>query len=421
MAGLQSVIGESVQNMLLPGECRDLYYAGVSNVTKACFSSRVNNKFYVDLSSKTPGSTSVITFNPNQGVTDIVLELQLPDLSALFASTSGVALAPGWGYACIDNLSYRFATAQQLFVQGEQHFISVIDSVDDFIKRDTIIQLGGQALVTSADFANVSKRTAYVYIKIPSNTPNHNKHLPYPSDLTTQPLQLTIQLASIQKLFGLSAGVSLPSFTFDKAQICFRQVELNNTQDLLSQREDMVKKMYIYPLDRFEQRQIPIPVGNSGGVTSVQLTGFRSGMISHIVLMAKNLDSGAYNCFDFAPISNIVLTINGDVRYDTRDQSSLLWDTITNALPTLYNNAIVTPGNPGTAVTQSGYYVKIPLGQEANREGNEYELVDGYSVMNSVLNLQLQLPANTNGYTLFATYWYRSALSINNGNVDWVF
>lgn len=419
---MQSLIGESIQQMLLPGTCVDTYYAGVSNTEKQCFPSKVNNRFYVDLNSKTPGSTSVVTFNPNQGVTDIVLELELPDLSGVFTS-AGLAVQSGWGYRAIEALSFRFGSAPQYFVGSEQHFISVIDSVEDFVKRDTLVTQGGQTLISAADFGSATKRKAYVYIKIPSNTPNHKKSLPYPSDLTTQPLQLTIQLADWSKLFDNGSAIPSQLQAFSVARVNFRQVELNNSSDLLAQREDMTKKMYVYPLTRFEQRQLTIPLRNDGSLQSVQLTGFRSGQVSHIVLWAQDNDLGAGNGLLFSPISNAVLTINGDIRYDARDQSSIIWDAITNPLPALYDTFNVVASGPATAAatTAASYYLKIPMGQEATQMNAGYELTEGMSIMNSVLNLQLQVPANTNGYTLYATYWYRSALTISNGNVDYIF
>jgi hypothetical protein len=62
------------------------------------------------------------------------------------------------------------------------------------------------------------------------------------------------------------------------------------------------------------------------------------------------------------------------------------------------------------------------MGQKAVDDiGNTFELTHGYSVMNSVLNLQFSLPDNALGYTLYASYWYNSCLSFHAGQVDYVF
>jgi len=416
------MIGESVQQLVLPGSCVDTYYAGVSNVEKQCFPSRVQNKFYITLNSKSPGSESALLFNPNQGVTDMVLELQLPaDLSGV----AGLAINRGWGYRMIESLSFRYASAPQFFVQGPQHFISVMEACENGTKRDQLVQIGGQALLTPADFADPLKRTAYVYIKLPHNSPRAAKPLPYPSDLTTQPFQLTIQLADWTRVF--LNGAAIPSgLQFKTAQLNYRQVELNNSADLLAQREDMSKMMYILPLDRFEQRQVAIPLQNNGLSQTVQLTGFRSGEIKNIVLWAvDNADIAATptgNWFNYLPLQNVVLTVNGDVRFDSRDGSAQMWDLVTNTSAASWSNTVITAGSPNTASPTNGFWTSIPMGQKAVDDiGNSFELTHGYSVMNSVLNLQVQLPANALGYTLYAAYWYSACLSFHSGQVDYVF
>jgi hypothetical protein len=417
---MQAVIGESVQSMLLPGEHVDTYYAGVSNTEKQAFPSRVQNKFYVDLNSKTAGGTSVVTFNPNQGVTDIVLELEIPDMSAI----AGLQLAQSWGYRAIASMSFRYGTAPQYFVTGNQNFISVLASCEDTGKKQIIAELGGVACVQPSDFADPTNRKAYVYLKLPHNTPNSKKHLPYTSDLTTQPLQITIELLDWAKLFGGSvaaraAAAALGSPGFTNARVNFKQVELNNAGDLLAHRENMTEKMYVYPLHRFEQRELQIPLKGDGSQQSVQLTGFRSGEVTNIVMWALDNGDLSGNWFNFQPISNTVLTINGDIRYDARDTSSVLWDALENPTPSAVSQVIVNGTNAPTA--SSAYWLNIPMGQRASVLGNEYELNHGYSVMNSVLNLQLQLPVSANGYTLYVTYWYNSSLTIHNGNVDYAF
>ena len=65
----------------------------------------------------------------------------------------------------------------------------MLSDCEDSAKRDQMLQLGGQALlpVNSAggnDFADENKRTAYVYIKCPWNSPSaQEKPLPIETDL----------------------------------------------------------------------------------------------------------------------------------------------------------------------------------------------------------------------------------------------
>jgi len=194
---------------------------------------------------------------------------------------------------------------------------------------------------------------------------------------------------------------------------------LNNAGDLLAHRENMTEKMYVYPLDRFEQRELTVPLRADGSQQAVQLTGFRSGEVTNIVMWALDNADLSGNWFNYQALTNVVLTINGDIRYDARDQSSIMWDTLENPSPATWNNvALNGTASPGSS---TGYWLNIPMGQKRSTLGNEYELNHGYSVMNSVLNLQVQLPVNAAGYTLFVSYWYNSSLTMHNGNVDYVF
>ena len=90
---MQAMIGESVQDLVTPGSCVDTYYAGVSNTEKQCFPSKVNNKFYVGLTSLASGGSSTVLFNPMAGVTDVFLALTLP----VDVSGANIALNRGWG------------------------------------------------------------------------------------------------------------------------------------------------------------------------------------------------------------------------------------------------------------------------------------------------------------------------------------
>jgi hypothetical protein len=419
MAGLQAMIGESVQSLVIPGSCVDTYYAGVSNTEKQCFPSKVQNKFYVNFASTAGGSSSTFLFNPNQGVTDIVVELRIP---ASFGSLGTVpAFSRGWGYRALKNISFRYANSAQYFVASHQHMVSVVESCEDSIKRDKMLELGGQALLVAGDYADANLRTAYVYIKLPHNTPNSYKHLPYPSDLSVQPLQITIELEDWSRL--ASNGASIPSTSqYEIAKMNFRQVELNDSSDLLARRENMTEKMYVYPLQSFHQRQLEIPLANTGALQTVQLTGFRSGEVSHIVLMAvANADLANGNWFNGVQLQNVTLTINGDVRYSTTEALSALWDLVTRKTTSSVANTIVTAGTPNTSVAGNAFFTVIPMGQESSVDGNQYELTHGYSVMNSVLQLQCQLPSNASGYTLFAYYVYRASLGFSNGQCDYIF
>lgn len=95
-------ISEAIQHSIVPGDCADLYYPGVENTKKSCFPTYIENRYYQGLPSLAFGSSSTLLFNPDQGLGDIVLTLQLPDTHPSYES---VGLSSGWGYNMIESLN----------------------------------------------------------------------------------------------------------------------------------------------------------------------------------------------------------------------------------------------------------------------------------------------------------------------------
>lgn len=174
-------ISEAIQHSIVPGDCADLYYPGVENTKKSCFPTYVENRYNQGLPSVVFGSSSTLLFNPDQGLADVVLTLALPAGHASYAS---VGLPVGWGYNMIESVGLRIAGSSYYTFTGEQLALAVLSDCEDSAKRDTVLSLGGQALIQASDFADVTKRSAYVYLKLPFNSISaQEKPLPLPTDL----------------------------------------------------------------------------------------------------------------------------------------------------------------------------------------------------------------------------------------------
>ena len=90
----------SVQDMVRPGPCEDVYYYDAETSKKQCFPTTINTKYVQQFANLTGGS-SVFTIPPNCGVQDILCEFRMPNCSAAAGGngTTGLALPRGWGYA----------------------------------------------------------------------------------------------------------------------------------------------------------------------------------------------------------------------------------------------------------------------------------------------------------------------------------
>ena len=185
---MESSLSESVQQLVRPGKCTDVYYPDPETAQKQCYRTTQNTRYVQQFANLTGGS-SVFTIPPNNGVQDIICTLELPVSGASgFANAAGVALNRGWGYALIKQVSFRYGGSSQYFLSGQQLLQNALRQAANTGSRDDILALGGQACAGAAaaagDFA-VAQR-AYVWLSLPHCVPTADGKLPpIPSDLNT--------------------------------------------------------------------------------------------------------------------------------------------------------------------------------------------------------------------------------------------
>jgi hypothetical protein len=86
----------NVQQSIRPGMACDTYYATSENSEKQLHATTTDNRFFINLPSLNSGSSSTVTFNPQEGLAEVILALQLPQPSG--NGGQGLALPEGWGY-----------------------------------------------------------------------------------------------------------------------------------------------------------------------------------------------------------------------------------------------------------------------------------------------------------------------------------
>jgi hypothetical protein len=101
---MQAEVALNVQQSIRPGECIDNYYAGKENSMKQCHATVEDNRFFQGLQSLSSGSSSTVTFNPNEGLGEVIITMVL----AAPATGVGLALPVGWGYALLRRCGYRY-------------------------------------------------------------------------------------------------------------------------------------------------------------------------------------------------------------------------------------------------------------------------------------------------------------------------
>ena len=416
---MQSELTESVQQSIRPGEMCDVYYAGETNTTKQAYPCIVNTRFVQQLTSLGAGSSQFV-ISPNQGISDIVLQLTFP---APTTADANLALPLGWGYNMINRLSVRYGSSAQYFWTGQQMLLANLSEAENATKRDQILQQGGQNAIGSAA---MSGQNAYVYLKLPHNSCRASgKPLPFPSDLLVQPIVITLELFAPQSVIFVGTTGNANNFPASLAagQLQVKQEMLTDSSDLLARRVDMNQSAYTLPLLHFAQQEVQVPLVSGGAAPYAQscnLTGFRAGEVKSILLWLTPTTVVPGQALNWPNMSQITLTYNGEVfsRFDA--QSNQLWNLISDEKSSSVTTQVLTVAAPPTAAASVGYWTELPFSQVNVAWDRESKLMHGKPILNAVVNLTFNCP-DASAYTLHAVYNYNASLLCSRGSAEYIF
>jgi len=437
---MEASMSESIQQMVRPGKCVDVYYPDPETAKKQCFRTTQNTRFVQQFANLSGGS-SVLTIPPNNGIQDIVLTFALPDLSPTTAN--GLGVGRGWGYSLIKQVSFRYGGSSQYFVSGQQLLQNAVRRSPNGSARDDILALGGSALSAAGLAAGVNY--AYVWLSLPHTTPTAEGKLPpFPSDLLTQQIQITCELYPVSSIFSVAAGSTgtVPT-SLDSAEFQVQQVLFENQGDALARRVDMTANALSYPIEFVQQEvQIPVSIGVSPDVATktVTLTGFRSGEVKNIqAWLTRDADlSGAVkNPFRWIAPENVVVTYAGEIFARFTAGSSKLWNLVNGRLTPGLNDVTLVDNGAGsgagviTITTPSlDQWVELPFGQSFDPVTAHSMYMAGKPITNGIVNLQFTVPATYPGtttpldagsYTLHISYVYNGVLMFSQGTCDYIF
>ena len=147
-----------------------------------------NTRFVQQFATLGAGS-SVFTIPPNNGIQDIILNLEMPSNTDVAPATLfGLALPAGWGYGLIRQVSYRYGGSSQYFLSGQQLLQLALRKCPNASSRDDLFNLGGNAAAAGAAAAGdfTLRQRAAVWLPLPHCIPTAEGKLPpFPSDLNT--------------------------------------------------------------------------------------------------------------------------------------------------------------------------------------------------------------------------------------------
>jgi len=430
---MQSEVALNVQQSIRPGMGIDSYYAGLENSKKQVHATTLDNRFFVNLPSLNFGSSSTVTFNPNEGLAEVILTLRLP-APVSPATGAGLALPAGWGYDMVRRVGYRYGSSQLYYISGAQNLVQSLALCEDSGKKQQLYFLGGQAILSPSDWADAGKRTAYVLLRLPHSSPAlSGGALPFPSDVLTAPIQIQVDLQDWNRVASTATGADPAPSSFSSAQVNFTQVTMQDAGDLVARRFDMSKHALTIPLVEGwtqEEIQVPFTVGDSGSF-QLSLTGCKAGDLKKLRVWFTadgdvSTSTPAINApnFWYAP-SQIQFAINGLIYLDSANGSYLLTNLLRRRQPPVVTySALSAPVAPSTAYTTqpvSSSWIEIDLSQPYTLgDSCEVALVHGVPVMNSVMNLTGVMPVS-GSYTAHIEYVLNCSWMASRGSAEFVF
>ena len=429
----------SVQDMSRPGEEMDLYYYDGETSKKQAFPTTQNTKYVQNFANLTGGS-SVFTIPPTNGIQDVVCEFVLPALAGSGAQLGALELPRGWGYALINQVSFRYGGSSQYFLTGDQILQNALRKQTSRTSADDILTLGGNyATGAGAAAGNLDvAQTANIVLTLPHNVPSGvGKAHPLPTDLLTQQVQITVELKPVSAVFGIAAGAAAGTAAcipagLAAAQFAVQQVMFNNQGDSLARRVDMAVNAYAFPCEFVQQVQ-RIPLANTAASQSVVLTGFRSGEVKAVhcwltrgvdLANAQSAPAGAaYNPWRWPLLAAVQMTYAGDIYARYEFGSSPLWNLINgNKAPAFDNNVATDNGAQAfDAASDISYWHELPFAQTLVDEDSHYILAHGKPITNGIVNLQLTTPSAQADWVLNVSYLYNATLLFSQGTCDYVF
>lgn len=413
-------MSSSTMDLVRSGEPIDLYYYDSQTAKKQAFPTSVNTKYVQSFQSLVAGSQT-FTIPPQNGIQDVIVQFQIN----VATSGTNLALGSGWGYQLIKQVSFRYGGSSQYFLTGDQILQLAVKRQSNKQSMKDIIDLGGNSLVNPA----VGSYFANCVLTLPHASPSGvGKAHPFPTDLLTQQVQVTVETYNVSQIVTSNGG-TVGNITLAAAQFQVQQVMLNNQADALARRVDMAQNAYAFPAEFVQQKQtIALPSGVGGAGTapaSVVLTGFRSGEVKSIDIWLTrasdyNLNNnGAKAPFNWQLPLSVTMSYAGDIYSRFENAASPLWYLINNEKAPF----VETSGTTSVAAAEADIlnWVNLPFAQTFLDEDAHYVLVHGKPITNGIVNLLVLPPTSQTDWVLNVSYVYNTVILMSQGSADFIF
>jgi hypothetical protein len=407
---------------LISGTCEDLYYANPETTKKSCIPV-LNSTKYVQALNSLSGGVNVFTIPPAFGLQGVAMSFTLQAVGS--GAGANLALARGWGYALIKQISYRVGGSTQFFISGQQMLQHSLKRMTNQQSKDDLFSLGG-SYITGSGFEAANNR-AYVFLDLPwCKATSEGMPVPLPSDILGSQVQITCELYPLNELIAVNSTGTIPSTltALANGQFQVQQLLMSSRDDSLATRENMAVSQYVMPVEFVQQEQV-VPCANTTAVQTITATGFRSGQVKSIEAWLTLDDDDALTkrnkLKSHIPL-NIQCSYAGDVyaRYD--HSISQLWNLVNGkSSPYVNGLTIAYSGGYSTSTEQYGW-ATLPFAQTNDvADSSHFGFAPGLAVTNGIVNIAFSTPTASANWKLHLSYIYSASAVFSQSSCEFVF
>jgi hypothetical protein len=391
------------------GKSEDLFYSDPDNCKVEKIPVQYNTRFTQNLSNLSAG-TSVFIIPPGNGLKMPVLVLgYLATNPAMIAQAAAqtAALERGWGYSAIAQISFRIGGSSQYFLTGSQLLARNIRMVRTQNQADSILQLGGNQVVTAGDYG--VSQYAYIPLSIWASPGEDGLNVPLPADCLAQQVQLTVQINPPNSWWlnnGVAAvGTNVPT-AFDVGYFQQEQLEMLDRGMSITNHVDLNTHELTMPLPTFDQQELTVPIAAGGGAQQITLTGFRAGQVKKIqMFLTKNTDT--INPLRFYAPAAVTILYAGTIYSQYNDGTSQIWNLVDGTKPAAVNqSALSLAAGVFTSAGVLSTYAELPFGSASGDDYSASVLTHGKEILNGLVNAVVTPPTN-DAYTCHVVYVYQ--------------
>ena len=321
-----------------------------------------------------------------------------------------------------------------IFLTGQQLLARNLRMCRTKNQADSLLNLGGNALSTAADFAATAPGApggggAYAYIPISVWSPPSEDELsvPLPGDALGQQIQITVTLAPTSSFWSAPITITAvadvaPPSAFSNATFTVEQLVMQDRAMAMANRVNLETHSYGMPLS-FDQQEVTIgapQLAATASPQSVVLTGFRAGSVRALQCYLT-LDSDTAlgrNLNQFYVPKEITVLYGGVIFSQYLLGSSPIWNLLDGTKPAAVDDVTVSQPVANAAFVSTSalsQYVMLPFAQPTGSDFAQDLLTHGKEITNGIVNLQVTMP-DAQQYTLHVIYNYAATISFSRGS-----